>query len=164
MDSQTGDHPIAQSSFAIQRKSDRELVVTRLFDASPRTVFRAWAEPGLFRRWWVPKNAGIELLSCEMDVRTGGAYRLEFAAVGGVMAFHGRYLEVVQDTRIVWTNEEEEGAITTVTFEDEGGKTLLTFHERYSSEEALDEALAGSAEGLPAQLDQLSEMLPTIGS
>lgn len=163
MDPQTGDHPVAQASAAVQRKSDRELVVTRLFDALPRTVFRAWAEPELFRRWWVPKNAGIELLFCEMDVRAGGKYRLEFAAGGGTMAFHGRYLEVVPNARIVWTNEEEEaGAVTTVTFEDEGGKTLLTFHERYQSEEALDEALAGSAEGLPTQLDQLVEMLPTI--
>lgn len=165
MDRQTSDRPVARNGTAVERKSDRELVVTRLFDAPPHMVFRAWAEPELFRRWWVPKDAGITLLSCEMDVRTGGKYRLEFAAGGtDTMAFYGKYLEVVPDERIVWTNEEEdEGAVTTVTFEKRGGKTLLTFHELYPSKEALDEAMAGSAAGLPAQLDQLDELLPAIG-
>lgn len=165
MDQQMSSHPVAQNRTAAERKSDRELVVTRLFNAPPRMVFRAWAEPELFRRWWVPEGAGITLLSCEMDVRTGGKYRLEFAAGGtGTMAFYGKYLAVVPDERIVWTNEEEdEGAVTTVTFEDQGGKTLLTFHELYPSKEALDEAMAGSAGGLPTQLDQLDELLSTIG-
>jgi len=166
MDPQTRNHPVAQNPTEVERKSDRELVVTRLFDAPPRIVFRAWAEPELFRRWWVPKGLGITLLSCEMDVRTGGTYRLVFAAGGtDTMAFHGKYLAVVPGERIVWTNEEEDaGAVTTVIFEDQGGKTLLTFHELYPSKEALDEAMAGSAAGLPTQLDQLDELLPTIGA
>jgi uncharacterized protein YndB with AHSA1/START domain len=166
MDRQTSNHPVSQTRTAVERKSDRELVVTRLFDAPPHIVFRAWAEPELFRRWWVPKGAGIELLSCEMDVHTGGKYRLEFAAGGtDTMTFYGKYLAVVPDERIVWTNEEEdEGAVTTVTFEDQSGKTLLTFHELYPSKEALDEAMAGSAAGLPTQLDQLDGLLPTIGA
>jgi uncharacterized protein YndB with AHSA1/START domain len=152
---------VAQDRTAVERKSERELVVTRLFDAPPRIVFRAWAQAELFRRWWVPKGAPMTLVSCEMDVRTGGKYRLEFAFGGtDTMAFHGKYLEVVPDARIVWTNEEEDdGAVTTVTFEDQGGKTLLTFHELYPSREALDEAMEGSAAGLPTQLDQLGELL-----
>lgn len=165
MDRQTGDRPVTRERTAVQRKSDRELVITRLFDAPPRILFRAWAEPELFRLWWVPKGKGITLLSCETDVRTGGRYRLEFAAGGAdSMAFYGRYLEVVPNERIIWTNEEtDEGSVTTVTFEDQDGKTLLTFHELYPSKEALDEAMAGSAEGLPTQLDQLDELLPTVG-
>ncbi|MBX3560599.1 MAG: SRPBCC family protein [Sphingomonas sp.] len=165
MDRQTSHHPVAQNRTAVERKSDRELVVTRLFDAPPHLVFKAWAEAELFRLWWVPKGAGITLLSCEMDVRTGGKYRLEFAAGGtDTMTFYGKYLAVVPGERIVWTNEEEDdGAVTTVTFEDQDGKTLLTFHELYPSREALDEAMAGSAAGLPVQLDQLDELLPTIG-
>jgi uncharacterized protein YndB with AHSA1/START domain len=165
MDQQANKYPAAQNPTAVERKSDRELVVTRLFDAPPQTLFRAWAEPELFRRWWVPKGAGITLLSCEMDVRAGGKYRLEFAAGrSDTVAFHGRYLEVVPDERIVWTNEEDDqGAVTTVTFENRGGKTLLTFHELYPSKEALDEAIAGSAAGLPVQMNQLDELLPTIG-
>lgn len=165
MSQPTNSHPMAKTGTVVERRSERELVVTRRFDAPPRLVFRAWAEPELFRRWWVPQGAGITLVSCEMDVRTGGKYRLEFAAGGtDTMAFYGKYLEVVPNARIVWTNdEEEEGAVTTVTFEDQGGKTLLTFHELYPSKEALDEAMNGSAAGLPIQMDQLDELLTTIG-
>jgi len=166
MDQPVHDHPVAQNPTEVERKSDRELVVTRLFDAPPRLVFRAWAEPELFRRWWVPKGIGMTLVSCEMDVRTGGTYRLEFGAGGSdTMVFYGKYLDVVPGERIVWTNEEEaDGAVTTVTFEEQDGKTLLTFHELYPSKEALDEAMTGSAAGLPTQLDQLDELLPTIGA
>jgi uncharacterized protein YndB with AHSA1/START domain len=164
MDQQRSDHALGQNRTAVERKSDRELVVTRLFDAPPHIVFKAWSQADLFRRWWVPKSApGVSLVSCDMDVRTGGKYRLEFGAGGSdTMAFYGKYLDVVPDERIVWTNDEgDEGAVTTVTFEEKGGKTLLTFHEIYPSKEALEEALAGSAAGLPEQLDQLEALLST---
>lgn len=158
------DIPAAAHRSAAARTSDRELEVTRLFDAPPRLVFRAWSEAALFRRWWVPEGAGITLVGCEMDVRTGGSYRLEFAAGDATMAFHGTYLEVVPDARIVWTNDEEaDGAVTTVTFEDRDGRTLVTYHERYPTAEALEEALAGSAAALPAQFDQLAALLPVVG-
>jgi uncharacterized protein YndB with AHSA1/START domain len=166
MDQQANVQNVAQNRTAVERKSDRELVVTRTFDAAPHLVFRAWSQPDLFRRWWMPKSVtGVSLISCDMDVRTGGKYRLEFGAGGSeTMAFYGKYLDVVPDQRIVWTNDEgEEGAVTTVTFEDRGGKTLLTFHELYPSKEALEEALAGSAAGLPEQLEQLDELLSTLG-
>jgi len=156
----------AQNPTSIERIGDRELIVTRKFNASPSAVFRAWSQPELFQRWWVPKSvSGVSLVSCEMDVRTGGKYRLEFSAGGSeTMAFYGKYLEVVPNARIVWTNDEgEEGAITTVTFEDQGGATVLTFHEIYPSAEALEEALQGSAAGLPEQMEQLEELLSGIG-
>lgn len=155
----------AQNRTSVERRGDRELVITRTFDAPPSTIYRAWSQPELFQRWWVPKSApGISLVSCEMDVRTGGKYRLEFGAGGSdTMAFYGKYLEVVPNERIVWTNDEgEEGAITTVTFEDQGGKTLLVFHEVYPSKEALEEALQGSAVALPEQLEQLDELLSSL--
>jgi uncharacterized protein YndB with AHSA1/START domain len=164
MDQQRSNYADGQNRTAVERKSDRELVVTRMFDAPPHIVFKAWSQADLFRRWWVPKSAtGVSLVSCDMDVRTGGKYRLEFGAGGpDTMAFYGKYLEVVPDERIVWTNDEgDEGAVTTVTFEEQRGKTLLTFHELYPSKEALEEALAGSAAGLPEQLDQLEELLST---
>ena len=154
-----------QNPTSVERKGDRELVVTRTFDAPPSMVYRAWSRPELFQRWWMPRSAsGVSLVSCEMDVRTGGKYRLEFGTGGpDTMAFFGKYLEVVPNERIVWTNDEgEEGAVTTVTFEDQGGKTLLTFHESYPSREALEEALQGSAAALPEQLDQLDELLSSI--
>ena len=151
---------------SIERKGDRELIVTRTFDAPPSTVYKAWSQPELFKRWWMPKSVtGVSLVSCDMDVRTGGKYRLEFGTGGpDTMAFYGKYLEVVPNERIVWTNDEgEEGAVTTVTFEEQGGKTLLNFHEIYPSREALEEALQGSAAGLPEQLDQLDELLSGMG-
>ena len=150
-----------QNRTSVERRGDRELVVERTFNTPPTIVFRAWSEPELFQRWWVPKSAtGVVLVSCQMDVRTDGKYRLEFGAGGSeTMAFYGKYLEVVSNERIVWTNDEgEEGAVTTVTFEDQAGKTLLTFHEIYPSTEALEEALQGSAVALPEQLEQLDEL------
>ena len=163
MDQQVSDHGELNRT-AVERKSDRELVIIRTFDAPAPIVFAAWSQPELFRRWWVPEGSGMSLVSCEMDVRSGGKYRLEFAAGKQIMAFHGKYLDVVPDRLIVWTNDEgEEAAVTTVTFEDQGGKTLLTFHEIYPSKEALDEAMQGSAAGLPTQLDQLEALLSTLG-
>jgi uncharacterized protein YndB with AHSA1/START domain len=164
MDQQVSSHPVAQNATSVERKGDRELVVTRTFDAPPRIVFKAWSDPELFRKWWVPKGAPMTLLSCDMDVRTGGKYRLEFGAGDQSMKFFGKYLDVVPDGRIVWTNDEsdEEGAVTTVTFEDQGGQTLLTFRELYPTREALEEAMTGAAAGLPGQLDQLDELLSTI--
>ena len=155
-----------QSPTSVERAGDRELFATRIFDAPPSTVYRAWSQAELFQRWWMPKSmSGVTLVSCDMDVRTGGTYRLEFGVDGSdTMAFYGKYLEVIPNERIVWTNDEgEQGAVTTVTFENQGGKTLLKFHEIYPSSEALEEALQGSAAALPEQLDQLDEALSSIG-
>ena len=147
---------------AVGRKSDRELVVTRTFNAPARIVFEAWSKPELFQRWWVPKSVGMSLVSCDMDVRTGGKYRFVFShpAFDQPMTFFGTYREVTPNKRIVWTNEEtDQGAVTTVTFAENAGKTLLTYHELYPTKAACDEGLAGSAEGLPEQFAQLEELL-----
>jgi len=146
----------------VERRSERELVVTRTFNGPARIVFEAWTKPELFRRWWVPKSMGMSLLSCEMDVRAGGKYRLEFEP--DAMAFFGTYLEVTPHSRLVWTNEEggEGGPVTTVTFEDQGGKTLLVLHELYSSKEALDAAGTGSADATVETFAQLDELLLTL--
>ncbi|MBM7126261.1 SRPBCC family protein [Dyella flava] len=146
----------------VERKSDLELVVTRTFNAPAHIVFEAWSKPELFKQWWVPKSAGMSLLSCDMDIRTGGTYLLVFRhpAFDQPMTFFGTYKEVTPHKRLVWTNEEsDQGAVTTVTFEENAGKTRVTLHERYPTTEALDEALAGSAEGLPEQFAQLDELL-----
>jgi uncharacterized protein YndB with AHSA1/START domain len=146
----------------VQRKSDRELVVTRTFNAPAHIVFEAWSKPELFKQWWVPKSVGMSLVSCDMDIRTGGTYRLVFShpAFDQPMAFFGTYKEVTPNKRLVWANEEsDQGAVTTVTFEEHAGKTLVTLHELYPTEAARDEAIAGSAEGLPEQFAQLDELL-----
>jgi uncharacterized protein YndB with AHSA1/START domain len=150
----------------VERKSERELVVTRTFDGSARIVFEAWTKPELFKRWWVPKSVGVSLLSCEMDVRVGGRYRLVFGLdASEPMAFFGTYLEVTPHSRLVWTNDEagDAGQVTTVTFEEKAGKTLVVLHELYPSKEALDGA-AGGEGGMPEQFEQLDELLVTLGA
>lgn len=145
-----------------ERTSDRELVTTRTFDAPARLVFEAWTKPDLFKRWWLPKSAGMSLLSCEMEVRVGGGYRLVFdLGDSKSMAFFGRYIDVTPYSRLVWTNEESDGgAVTTVTFEERDGRTLLVLRDLYPSKDALDEAVAsGSTSGFDEQFEQLDELL-----
>jgi uncharacterized protein YndB with AHSA1/START domain len=150
----------------VERKSERELVTTRTFNGPARIVFEAWTKPELFKRWWIPKSAGESLLSCEMDVRVGGEYRLVLAhGDSEPMAFFGKYIEVTPHSRLVWTNEEsDDGAVTTVTFEEKGGKTLLVMHELYPSKEALDGAIEGMEGGMPETFEQLDELLVTLGA
>ena len=148
---------------SVERNSDREIVVTRWFNASARLVFEAWSNPDLFKRWWVPKSMGMTLHSCEMDVRTGGRYRLGF---GNGMDFFGTYLEVTPPTRIVWTNDEggENGSITTVTLTEQDGKTLLVMSDLYPSKEALDAESAGAADATHETFGQLDELLVELAS
>ena len=146
----------------VERRSEREVLIARTFDAPARILFEAWTKPELFKRWWVPKSLGMTLVSCEMDVRVGGTYRLVFGQAPD--AFHGRYLEVTPHSRLVWTNEEGggDGPVTTVTFEETGGKTRVVVHELYPSKEAFD-ANAGAEEAMPESFDQLDELLGALG-
>jgi uncharacterized protein YndB with AHSA1/START domain len=149
----------------VERTSDRELVVSRTVNGPARLVFEAWTKPELFRQWWVPKSLGMSLLSCDMDVRVGGRYRLVFAHGDAQAAFFGTYQEVTPHSRLVWTNEEtDEGSVTTVTFAEQGGKTLLVMHELYPSKEALDAAGTGAMEAMGESFDQLDELLATLGA
>ena len=169
MDARTQSEPTPMTNrTTTERTSDRELVVTRTFNAPARIVFEAWAKPELFKRWWVPKSMGMSLLTCEMDVRVGGEYRFAFGVGGAkVMEVFGKYLDVTPYSRLAWTNEEgdEGGAVTTLTFEEVDGQTLLVKHDLYPSKEALDDELAsGAADGMPEQLEQLDELLLTLGA
>jgi uncharacterized protein YndB with AHSA1/START domain len=151
----------------VERRSDRELVVTRTINGPARLVFEAWTKPELFKQWWVPRSMGMFLRSCEMDVRVGGRYRLVFGHdASHPDEFFGRYLEVVPPSRLVWTNDEagDDGPVTTVTFEERGGKTLLVLRELYPSKEALDAAGTGAAEAMSETFEQLDELLATLGA
>lgn len=164
MDTPENEAPPAKNRATVERSSEREIVVTRSINGPAHLVFAAWTRPELFKRWWVPKAAPITLLSCELDVRVGGRYRLVFGVNGSDQQaeFFGRYIDVVPNTRIVWTNEEggEDGAISTVTFEEKDGQTRVVVHDLYPSKEALDEAItSGSTEGMPEQLEQLEELV-----
>jgi uncharacterized protein YndB with AHSA1/START domain len=154
----------AKTPTTVERISERELVVTRTVNGPARLVFEAWTTADLFRKWWVPRSYGLNLLSCDLDVRVGGEYRLVFSHEGSTMAFFGTYLEVTPHSRLAWTNEEGDGGttVTTVTFEERDGRTLVAVHDLYPSKEALD-ANTGSTGAMPEALDQLDELLASLG-
>jgi uncharacterized protein YndB with AHSA1/START domain len=155
----------------VERESERELVVTRTFNGPARIVFEAWTKPALLKQWWAPKSMGMSLISCETDARVGGKYRFEFGheasskpEASKLMAFFGSYIEVTPHARLVWTNDEsDDGAVTTVSFEEKAGKTVLVMHELYPSKEALDGAIAGMEGAMSETFAQLDELLVTLG-
>jgi len=163
MDASKTDPALTNSLTTVERTSGREVVVTRSFDAPRHLVFQAWSDPELFKRWWVPASMGMTLSSCEMDVRTGGGYRLGF---GNGMDFFGRYLEVTPPSLIVWTNEEGEGdgSVTTVTLTETDGKTVVVVSEVYPSEEALEAEGGGASEAMHETFRQLDELLVNLAS
>jgi uncharacterized protein YndB with AHSA1/START domain len=149
----------------VEKKSEREIVVTRTFNGPARLVYEAWTKPELLMRWWAPKSIGMTFLSCEADVRTGGSYRFEFGNPSSEtpMAFFGKYIEVIPNSRLVWTNEENpDGSVTTVTFEEKDGRTLLVMSERFPSKEAFD-ANHGMEDAMPETFAQLDELLIALG-
>lgn len=152
----------------IERASELELLITRTVDGPRDVVFKAWTDAELFRQWWVPKSFGLNLLSCEIDARVGGGYRLTFdTGTAEPMAFFGRYLEVTPPSHLVWTNEEADGStvVTTAALEDDGGRTRVVIRDRYPSKDALDEALAsGATSWNPETFDQLDELLAELGA
>jgi uncharacterized protein YndB with AHSA1/START domain len=171
MDARRASEPTSKKDrTTVQRKSERELVVTRTFNGPAHIVFEAWTKPELLKQWWAPKSTGLSLVSCEADVRVGGKYRFVFVFGNDAskrMAFFGRYIEVTPHSRLIWTNDEggDGGAVTTVTLEEKGGKTMLAMHDLYPSKEALDGALAyGSAGGMDETFEQLDELLVTLGA
>lgn len=170
MDARRESEPTpVKSRTTVERKSERELVVARAFDGPARLVFEAWTTPELLKRWWAPKSFGLSFISCEVDARTGGTYRFVFGhpASEQPMEFFGRYIEVTPHSRLVWTNDEggEGGAVTTVTFEERGTETLVIFHDRYPSKEALDNAIAsGATSGFGESFEQLDELLVTTSA
>jgi uncharacterized protein YndB with AHSA1/START domain len=150
----------------VERKSDREVVVTRTVNGPARIVFEAFTKAELLRRWWVPRSMGMVLVSCEVDARVGGKYRLEFDFGGPEpAAFFGTYIDVRPYERLAWTNEEggEDGSVTTVTFEEKDGRTIVVLQESYPSKEALDAAGTGSADAMVETFDQLEELLVALG-
>ena len=149
----------------VERTSDREVVVTRTVDGPARLVLEAFTRAELFQRWWVPRSMGMTLLSCELDARVGGTYRLVFDHDPEPVAFFGTYVEVTPYSRLAWTNDEggEGGPVTTVTFEERDGQTLVVLRELHPSKEALDAAGTGAAEAMVETFDQLDELLVALG-
>lgn len=142
-----------------QGSAETSMVLTRLFNAPPKVVFDAWTRPELLARWWGPKD--FTLPECEVDFRVGGAYRMVMRGPDGIdYPFHGRYLEIVADERIVF-NAIIEGpprveVMTNVTFVEENGKTRLTVVQSTPSERAIAE---GQTAGWSASMEKLGAML-----
>jgi uncharacterized protein YndB with AHSA1/START domain len=160
-----GDAAPTQERPTVERRGERELVVTRTINGPARLVFEAFTKAELFRQWWVPRSFGLSMLSCVMDVRVGGEYRVVFPYEDSTMEFFGTYVEVVPDSRLVWTNEESDGGVTvtTVTFDEVAGRTVVAVHDLYPSKDAAD-AAAGSTGAMPEALEQLDELLVGLGS
>ncbi|MEO8901253.1 MAG: SRPBCC family protein [Polyangiaceae bacterium] len=167
MDAKRESEPTMKNRTTVERKSEREVVVTRTINGPARLVFEAWTKPELFKRWWIPRSMGMTLLSCEMDIRVGGTYRLLIAhpSAPEPMAFFGKYLEVTPHSRLVWTNEEagDNGAVSTVTFEEQAGKTVVVMSELYPSKAAFDEN-SGAEGGLSETFEQLEEFIATLSA
>ncbi|MGV8832681.1 MAG: SRPBCC family protein [Devosia sp.] len=169
MDETTENNVLAAKNHTeVSRRSERELVITRTFDGPTHLVFGAWTKPDLLMRWWAPKSFGITFVSCEADVRTGGSYRFVFGhpASDQPMAFFGRYIEVTPNRRLVWTNEEGvEGSVTTVTFAEKDGRTLVVVSDLYPSKDALDATItSGSTGAYPEQFKELDTVLAAFGA
>jgi uncharacterized protein YndB with AHSA1/START domain len=154
---------MAARSSAVAESAERELVITRIFDAPRSLVFKAWTEPEHMMRWWGPK--GFTTPTCEMDVRPGGKLRLCMRSPEGRDYWvRGVYREVVEPERLVFTGRvDEEGkpgheTVMTVTFADHEGKTKLTVHQAvFESVKGRD----GASTGWTESLDRLAEHLAT---
>jgi uncharacterized protein YndB with AHSA1/START domain len=163
------EHQPAKNRTTVERRSDRDLVVTRTFNGPAKIVFDAWTKPELLKRWWAPKSLGVSLFSCEADVRTGGSYRYVFGRdPKHPMAFSGTYIEVTPPSRLEWTQVFEQmraagEAIVTATFDEREGKTELVVHQHYASKEALDGAIAsGMEKGMRETYEQLEELVEAL--
>jgi uncharacterized protein YndB with AHSA1/START domain len=163
------DKSARKNETIVERTSDRELVVTRTFDAPARIVFDAWTTPEHLKRWWAPKSFGVSLFECEQDVRVGGAYRFAFGRdPNHPEVFSGRYVEVDPPSRLVLTQLYERMSdagevVVTATFDESQGGTRLTLHQLFPSREALEGALASGMErGMRVTLDQLDDLVASM--
>jgi uncharacterized protein YndB with AHSA1/START domain len=153
----------------VERKSERELVITRTFNGPARVVFDAWTTPELLKLWWAPKSLGVSLFECESNLRVGGTYRYAFGRdPKKPEVFSGRYVEVKPPARLVLTQVYERmrgagEAVVTVTFEESEGRTRLTLHQLFPSKEALDGAVASGMEsGTREVFDQLDTLVASL--
>jgi uncharacterized protein YndB with AHSA1/START domain len=144
--------------------ADRELVITRSYDAPAHLLFRAWSQPEHIMRWFGPE--GWPVTHCEMDFRVGGTYRFAMTGPDGEQGtpFGGTYLEIVPNEKIVYDDAFEspgaERMVMTVTFEESGGQTTLTVHTLFPSVAMKDKHLEmGMEEGLGMSLDQLGDLV-----
>ena len=153
--------------FQVTTPSDREIAMTRTFDAPRRLVFDAWTKPELLRRW-LGVRAGWTMVVCEVDLKVGGAYRYVWRGPAGDMGMGGVFREVVRPERIVSTEVFDDPwyageAVDTLVMVETGGKTTVTTTVRYVSQQVRDAVLAsGMSRGVAESYDVLAEVLNSI--
>jgi uncharacterized protein YndB with AHSA1/START domain len=166
-----GSEARAVNRTTVERTSDRELVISRTFEARARIVWDAWTRPELLKRWWAPRSLGVTLFSCEVDLRVGGRYRYVFGHTPEhAMAFSGTFTEIVACARLVCTQLFEPmasagEAIVAATFEERDGRTRVVQRALYPSKQSLDGAIAsGMEKGARATFEQLEELVAALGA
>jgi uncharacterized protein YndB with AHSA1/START domain len=151
------------NALTVTTPSDREIVMTRVFDAPRDLVFEAHTSCEHMSRWWGPRK--YEFASCEIDFRPGGKWRIVHRGPDGEeYAFHGEYREIVPPERIVWTFEFEgwpgNVSVETLTLEEHAGKTTFTATSVYDTVEQRNGMLeSGMEEGAAESMDRLDEYL-----
>lgn len=150
-------------------EGDREIIISRTFNAPARVVFDAVTKPEYLERWWAPKSLGVALVECRADVRVGGTYRYVMRKGDGpLMAFSGTYAEVTPPTRLVYDEIFEPMAAAgsvrvTATFEERDGKTRYVINSVYPSKQVRDGVLAsGMEKGMRESMDQLDDLLASL--
>jgi uncharacterized protein YndB with AHSA1/START domain len=168
MHATTNDEP-TQKRTILERRSDRELVLTRTIHGPARLVFDAYTKPELLKRWWAPASMGVSMFSCEIDPRVGGRYRYAYGRdPKQQMAFSGTFTEVVPHERLVCTSLFEQmpaagEAIVTTTFTERDGKTVVVLHQLFPSKQVMDGAIAAGMEnGMRITMDQLEELVVAL--
>jgi len=152
-------------TFTLTTPSEREFVITRLFDAPRELVWQAWTQPEHVRNWWGCDESKVTV--CEIDLRVGGTWRnVMQLSDGQEFGFHGEYREIAPVERLVHTFIYEpmpqHPSLVTAVFEEQGGKTLMTETTRHETIEARDGQLNSGMEGGTRQsLDRLEELLAT---
>lgn len=168
MSVESGSEQAAKKQMRVERTSERELVVTRTFDAPAKIVFDAWTKPELIVRWWAPRSFGMKLTTCEVDLRVGGKYRFVFEMTDGQSReFFGVYKEVEPLERLVSTDDEQKAtdadeAYTATTFSERDGKTTVVVRQVFASKEELEAMAAGMEQGTHETYRQLDEVLSTL--
>lgn len=156
----------SNNTLTLTLPSDREIVITRIFDAPRELVFKVWTNPQLIPQWWGPKSSTTTV--DKMDVRPGGVWRfVEHEPDGSEYAFNGVYHEIVPPERIVSTFEYEgmpgHVSVETVTFEEHEGKTKMTSHALFQSIEDRDGILkSGMEEGAAETWSRFEELLKSM--
>jgi len=151
----------------ITTPSDREIAMTRVFDAPARLIFDAWTKPELIKRW-LGVRAGWTMEVCEVDLRVGGKYRFLWRSPDMTMGMGGVYREVVPPVRLVSTETFDEAwyegeALDTIVLVERDGKTTVTTTVRYVSREVRDAVIkSGAASGVAESYEKLAELLPSL--